>query len=64
MEKDKSREIWEKSCNSEIHTIDYTLKRIKSSLSAKLTPIKIDVEDCYGYFQGSHGRREGTIKLY
>ncbi len=58
MAKEKSIEIWEKAWDSEIHTTDYAEKRIKSAQSAKLTPIKIDTENCYGYFQGSHGKYE------
>ncbi len=54
----KACEIWEKTWNPELHTTDYALKRIKSAKSAKLTPIKIDETDCYGYFQGSHGKYE------
>lgn len=58
MENNKAMEIWEKAWGKEIHTTDYANKRIKSAKSAKLTPIKIDKDDCYGYFQGSHGRYE------
>lgn len=58
MEKNKSLEIWKDTWKNEIHTTDYALKRIKSAKSAKLTPIKIDTENSYGYFQGSHGRYE------
>lgn len=54
----KAYEIWEKAWAPEVHTTDYALKRIKSAKSAKLTPIKIDKTDYYGYFQGSHGRYE------
>lgn len=54
----KATEIWEKTWTPETHTTDYALKRIKSANSAKLTPIKIDSTDYYGYFQGQHGRYE------
>lgn len=53
-----SLEIWEKAWSKETHETDFAQKRIKSAKSAKLTPIKIDTEDCYGYFQGSRGRYE------
>lgn len=33
-------------------------KKITAAKSEKLTPIKIDKVDCFGYFQGSHGRYE------
>ena len=58
MENSKALEIWIKTWEPEKHTTDYALKRIKSAMSAKLTPLKIDATDCYGYFQGSHGRYE------
>ena len=58
MSDSKSVEIWEQTWKQEVHTTDYALKRIKSAKSAKLTPIKIDTTDFYGYFQGSHGRYE------
>lgn len=58
MANSKSIEIWEKAWKQEVHTTEYALKRIKSAKSAKLTPIKIDTTDFYGYFQGSHGRYE------
>lgn len=53
-----SLEIWEKAWSKGTHETEFAQKRIKSAKSAKLTPIKIDTEDCYGYFQGSRGRYE------
>lgn len=53
-----SLEIWKKAWSKETHETEFAQKRIKSAKSAKLTPIKIDKEDLYGYFQGSHGRYE------
>lgn len=58
MADNKAIKIWEDAWKQEIHTTDYALKRIKSAKSAKLTPIKIDTTDFYGYFQGSHGKYE------
>jgi len=55
---EKALEKWESSWDSSVHETDYAFKRIKSAKSAKLTPVKIDPTDCYGYFQGSHGRYE------
>lgn len=55
---EKALEIWKSSWDSSIHESDYAAKRIKSAKSAKLTPVKIDPVDCYGYFQGAHGRYE------
>jgi len=54
----KAIELWNNTWTPETHTTEYAAKRIKSAQSAKLTPIKIDHEDLYGYFQGSHGRYE------
>lgn len=54
----KAKEFWEKAWSAETHTTDYAAKRIISAKSAKLTPIKVDTTDMYGYFQGSHGRYE------
>lgn len=51
-------EEWEKAWSKEIHQTEFAQKRIKSAKSAKMTPIKIDTKDLYGYFQGSHGRYE------
>jgi len=58
MKNEKAIKIWEDTWKQEIHTTDYALKRIKSATSAKLTPIKIDTSDNYGYFQGSCGKYE------
>lgn len=44
--------------NSEFLNDDYAQKRIKSAMSKKLTPVLINHDDCFGYFQGSHGRYE------
>lgn len=55
---EKAIELWNSKWVSETHTTEYAKKRIKSAQSAKLTPIKIDTEDLYGYFQGSSGRYE------
>lgn len=60
---EKALEKWKSSWDSSIHESDYAAKRIKSAKSAKLTPIKIDTDDCYGYFQGSHGRYETWLDL-
>lgn len=51
-------EIWKEAWGQEVHETEYAKSRIKSAKSAKMTPIKIDKEDYYGYFQGSHGRYE------
>ena len=51
-------ETWKKAWSKETHETEYAQKRIKSAKSAKMTPIKIDTTDLYGYFQGSHGRYE------
>lgn len=58
MAENKALEIWEKAWAPEVHTTDYALKRIASAKSAKLTPLKIDTTNFYGYFQGGHGRYE------
>lgn len=55
---EKASEKWKSSWDASIHDSDYAATRIKSAKSAKLTPIKIDPADCYGYFQGAHGRYE------
>jgi hypothetical protein len=60
---EKALEKWKSSWDSSIHESDYAAKRIKSAKSAKLTPIKIDTDDCYGYFQGTHGRYETWLDL-
>lgn len=58
MQNNKAKEIWEQTWKPEVHTTEYALKRITSARSAKLTPIKIDTTDFYGYFQGNSGRYE------
>lgn len=55
---EKALEEWKSSWDPSIHESDYAKKRITSAKSAKLTPVKIDPTDCYGYFQGAHGRYE------
>lgn len=52
------KERWTDLWPGETHTTEYAIKRINSAKSAKLTPVKIDRDDMYGYFQGSHGRYE------
>lgn len=37
---------------------EYAAKRIKSAQGAKLTPILVNKDDCFAYFQGGHGRYE------
>lgn len=55
---DKHVETWKNTWAQGIHETDYALKRIKSAQSVKLTPVEINPEDGYGYFQGRHGRYE------
>lgn len=55
---EKSLEKWAASWDSATHITDHANKRITSAKSAKLTPIKIDKENFFGYFKGSHGRYE------
>lgn len=55
---EKALKKWKSTWDSSIHESDFAVKRIKSAKSAKLTPVKIDPTDCYGYFQGTHGRYE------
>lgn len=54
----KALESWNSAWAPETHTTEYAIKRIKSAKSSKLTPVKIDTNDMYGYFQGNHGRYE------
>lgn len=54
----KATELWTTKWSPETHTTEYAKKRIKSAQSAKLTPIKVDANDMFGYFQGSHGKYE------
>ena len=56
-------EVWAAAWPPETHTTEYALKRIESAKSPKLTPIKIDSTDLYGYFQGSHGRYETFLDI-
>lgn len=58
MATEKHIKIWSEAWTQETHETEYALKRIKSAQSAKLTPVEINSEDTYGYFQGSHGRYE------
>lgn len=58
---EKALEKWKSSWDLSVHESDYAAKRIKSAKSAKLTPVKIDPVDCYGYFQGAHGQYETWI---
>ena len=51
-------EIWAEAWSAETHTTEFAQKRIKSAKSSKTTPVKVDKEDLYGYFQGSSGRYE------
>lgn len=53
---EKKDTIWAKWKN--IHDQPEQLKRLDSAKSAKLTPIKIDTDDFYGYFTGSSGKYE------
>lgn len=53
-----AEDLWKSTWNPSTHETEYAQKRIKSAKSAKLTPIKIDIDDMYGYFQGSHGKYE------
>ncbi len=59
----KAMEKWESSWDPSVHKTEYAAKRINSAKSEKLTPIKIDYDDLYGYFQGSHGRYETWLDL-
>ena len=55
---EKAKELWEQAWPNDLHEDEYGKKRIASAKSAKLTPIRIDQDDLFGYFQGSHGRYE------
>lgn len=52
-----AKEIWGKWPEN-LLTDEYAKKRIKSAKSKKLTPIKIDDHDFFGYFQSSRDRYE------
>lgn len=54
----KAIELWNSKWTPETHTTEYAAKRIKSAQSAKLTPVLINTDDMYGYFQGAKGRYE------
>lgn len=56
--RERAASEWTNAWNPEVHETDYAAKRIKSARSAKLTPIKVDYDDLYGYFQGRSGRYE------
>lgn len=56
MDKDATK-IWS-LWGTDLISDDYAKKRIKSAQSKKLTPVKVDRDDLYAYFQGSHGRYE------
>lgn len=58
METSKPMQIWKDTWTQETHKTEYAQKRIKSASSAQLTPVEINTTDCYGYFQGKHGRYE------
>lgn len=55
---ENAKNVWGSAWKKETHETDYARKRISSARTAKLTPVKIDHDDMYGYFQGSHGRYE------
>lgn len=55
---EEAMKIWTDKWPAEIHESERSIKRIDSARSAKLTPIRIDYDDCFGYFQGAHGRYE------
>lgn len=58
MENEELQKLWNEKWGPEVHETADAKKRIASAKSAKLTPVKIDREDCYGYFQGSYGKYE------
>lgn len=53
----KALDLWS-AWPADLLNDDYAKKRIKSAQSKKLTPLKVDRDDLYAYFQGSHGRYE------
>lgn len=53
----KALDLWS-AWPADLLNDDYAKKRIKSAQSKKLTPLKVDHDDLYAYFQGSHGRYE------
>lgn len=58
MEENKATEVWNNAWKKSVHKTEYARKRIKSAKSAKLTPIKIDTTDLYGYFESRNGQYE------
>ena len=56
-------EKWSSLWSNDIHKTDDAKKRIASAKSSKLTPIKIDTADMYGYFQGSYGKYETFLDI-
>jgi hypothetical protein len=55
---EKALETWNAAWNTTTHTTEHAIKRIQSAKTAKLTPIRINAEDCFGYFSGKHGHYE------
>ena len=55
---DSAKEIWSKAWPTEMHTDEYASKRILSAKAAKMTPVLVNKEDLFAYFQGNHGRYE------
>lgn len=53
----KAVELWSK-WSPELLNDEYAKRRIKSAQSNKLTPVKLDENDLYAYFQGAHGKYE------
>lgn len=53
-----AHELWSEAWPSDMHLSEHAQKRLSSAKSAKLTPVKIDTVDLFGYFQGSSGRYE------
>lgn len=56
-------EFWSETWSKETHTTEYALKRIKSAKSKKLTPVEVNTQDGYGYFQGAHGKYETFLNF-
>lgn len=54
---ENASEVWGR-WPQEVLSDDYAAKRIKSAEGKKLTPVLVNKEDCFGYFQGDHGRYE------
>ena len=53
-----AHELWSEAWPTDMHISEHAQKRLSSAKSAKLTPVKIDTVDLFGYFQGSSGRYE------